>query len=132
MTEQRTSPEEMRELMRDMVPLWMKIIFGGGMLLMASFAEVSVLKHGSKSLGFLLMALSMAGIWFFMGQSTEPAKTYLKRPQGIIYLLWIAVVIAWFIQDKQWIPGACTGGTYVLALFAGQAKRDGVVWWRYY
>jgi len=72
--------------MRDIVPLWMKIVFGGGTLLMAGAAGVSVLTHGSKQVGFLLMTLSMAGIWFFMGQPTEPTRTYLKRPQGILYL----------------------------------------------
>ncbi len=132
MTEPETSPEEMLKLMRDMVPLWMKIIFGGGMLLMASFAAVSVLRHGPGSLGLLLMALSMAGLWFFIGRPAEPATSYLKRPLGIVYLLWIAVFVAWFIQDKQWIPGACIGGTYILGLFVGQPKREGEVWWRYY
>jgi len=46
MTEQRTSPEEMSQLMRDIVLLWMKIVFAGATLLMAGAAGVSVLKHG--------------------------------------------------------------------------------------
>src|SRR5258708_37867541 len=46
--------------------------------------------------------------------------------------MWIAGFVAWFIQDKQWIPGACIGGTYILGLFVGQPKREGEVWWRDY
>jgi hypothetical protein len=132
MTEQRTSPEEIEQIMRDLVPLWMKVVFGGVMLLMAGFAAVSVLRHGSRNLGLLLMSLSMAGLWFFMGRPGEPATSYLKRPLGIVYLLWIAVFTAWFIHDKHWIPGACIGGIFVLGLFRTKPKREGEVWWRYY
>jgi hypothetical protein len=132
MTEQQTSPDDMSKFMRDVVRLWMKVVFGGAMLLTAAFAAVSVLRHGSRSLGFLLMALSLAGWWLFMGQPTEPAITYLKGPQGILYLLWIAVFIAWFIQSKQWVPAICIGGSYILALFTQQHQRMDEVWWRYY
>jgi hypothetical protein len=132
MTDQRTSPEEMQRLMRDIVPGWMRGIFGGGMFVMAALATVSVLKHGSGQLDFLLMALSMAGIWFFIGQPSDSAKVYLKRPQGILYLLWISVISAWFIRQGNWIPAFCFGGASFLLLFGGQRQRKGEVWWQSY
>ncbi|HEV2696433.1 MAG TPA: hypothetical protein VGU90_00475, partial [Terriglobales bacterium] len=115
MTEQRTSPDEMSKFMRDVVPLWMKLIFGGVTLLMAALAAISVLRHGTKNLGFLFMTLSMAGLLFFMDQPTHPIKAYLKRPQGFLYLLWVAVTIVWYMRDVGWLPAVCIGGAYLFA-----------------
>lgn len=70
--------------------------------------------HGRSGRGFgfetrvetpLFMTLSVAGIWFFMGQPTEPTRTYLKRPQGILYRIWISIFCAWFIHEGNWISG---------------------------
>lgn len=132
MTEQRTSPEEMQQILRDMVPPWTKVIFGGGMLVLAGFAAISFLKHGSGQVGLLLMALSVAGIWFFMGQPNEPAKIYLKRPQGILYLLWILVITTWLVRQGTWIPATCLGGVSFLSIFGRHPARKGEVWWKYY
>src|SRR5229473_1849105 len=87
--------------------------------------------HGRSGRGFgfetrvetpLFMTLSVAGIWFFMGQPTEPTRTYLKRPQGILYLIWISIFCAWFIHEGNWIPGICIGGALILGLIGGTAQ----------
>jgi len=132
MIEQRTSPEEMRELMRNMVPAWMRVLFTGVSLLMVAFAVVSFLKNGVRSWSFLLTTLTMAGFWIFVGEQPPPARTYLKRPQGILYLLWIAVFTAWLLHDGGWIPAVCLGGAYLLGLIGGEHKHEGEAWWRYY
>jgi len=132
MTEQRTSPEEMRELMRNMVPMWIRILFAGVSLLMVAFAVASILKNGVRSWSFLLTALTMAGFWIFAGQQPAPARIYLKRPLGILYPLWIAVFSAWLLHEGGWVPAVCLGGAYILGLIGGEHKDEGEVWWRYY
>jgi len=75
----------------------------------------------------LFMTLSVAGIWFFMGQPTEPTRTYLKRPQGILYLIWISILCAWFHSrrklDSRYLPWGLTRrplvGSLTVMLIAG-------------
>ena len=132
MAEQQASPEEIRALMRGMVPLWMRVLFTAVALLMAAFAAVSVVKNGLRNWDLLLTALSMVGFFVFAGDPAEPANTYLKRPMGILYVLWVVILTAWLIHGQGWIPAVCIGGAYVLGLFRVQPKREGEVWWRYY
>jgi len=66
-----------------------------------------------------------------MGQPTEPTRTYLKRPQGILFLIWISILCAWFIHEGNWIPGICIGGALILGLIGGQRKQEGETWWQY-
>src|SRR5213075_3367565 len=78
---EQTSPEEIRALMRDIVPLWMRIVFG----LVGCLIAVTSLRHGLWNSGVLL-GIFIAGSGFAMGELPDSAG-YLKRPQGIIYIL---------------------------------------------
>lgn len=84
--------------------------------------------HGRsrRGLGFearvettLFMTLSVTGIWFSMGQPTEPTRTYLKRPQGILYLIWIFQFSALGSFTKETgFQGICLGGLHVVHSWA--------------
>jgi hypothetical protein len=66
----------------------------------------------------------MIGFSCFWEQPVRLDRAYLKRPQAILYLLWVAVFAAWFIHDGQWLFGICVGGLSVLPLFErGEQKH---------
>jgi hypothetical protein len=116
---EQASPEEIRAQMRDIVPLWMRIGFG----IVGCLVAVTSLRHGLWNSGVLL-GIFIASSGFVLGEPPDSAGRYLKRPQGILYVLAILAFTAWSIRDGYRVPGIGIGGASLFALFS-RPKHEG-------
>jgi len=96
----------------DIVPLWMKILFGA---LCSLLAIGEIWKHGLRSWDSLIPVIILGGMLAFPAGVTEPLGKNRRWLWRIVFVVWVIVCSAEAVHSWGWVPGVAFAGIMLLS-----------------